>query len=191
MIWDFVGRRPLPVRDYVVSIEGGPKLWNHVLKDWQLLVGRDKTDEKLENQFFRYNFVKHEGVGGSRNLKNHWISPTLTSTLLTVYFISEERPISCLFFSIGDCLILKECPHSVSVFVPSMFCLLEHPIKYLTFHYHLFWPFSLTPVECPLWPKTVHFGRDLHDAKYSFCSNRVKLFHVSDLSYINLTFQLQ
>ena len=26
MIWDFVGRRPLSVRDYVVSIKGGPKL---------------------------------------------------------------------------------------------------------------------------------------------------------------------
>ena len=26
MIWDFVGRRPLPVRDYVVSIKDGPKL---------------------------------------------------------------------------------------------------------------------------------------------------------------------
>ena len=26
MIWDFVGRRPLPVRDYVVSIKGGPKM---------------------------------------------------------------------------------------------------------------------------------------------------------------------
>jgi len=26
MIWDFVGRRPLPVMDYVVSIKGGPKL---------------------------------------------------------------------------------------------------------------------------------------------------------------------
>ena len=26
MIWDFMGRRSLPVRDYVVSIEGGPNL---------------------------------------------------------------------------------------------------------------------------------------------------------------------
>ena len=26
MIWDFKGRRPLPVRDYVTSIKGGPKL---------------------------------------------------------------------------------------------------------------------------------------------------------------------
>ena len=26
MIWDFVGRRPLPVRDCVVSIKGGPKM---------------------------------------------------------------------------------------------------------------------------------------------------------------------
>ena len=26
MIWDFVGRRPLPVRDYVVSLMGGPKM---------------------------------------------------------------------------------------------------------------------------------------------------------------------
>ena len=24
MIWNFTGRRPLPVRDYVLSIEGGP-----------------------------------------------------------------------------------------------------------------------------------------------------------------------
>ena len=26
MIWDFVGRLPLSVRNYVVSIKGGPKL---------------------------------------------------------------------------------------------------------------------------------------------------------------------
>ena len=26
MIWDFKGRRPLPVRDYEISIKGGPKL---------------------------------------------------------------------------------------------------------------------------------------------------------------------
>ena len=26
MIWNFVGRRPLSVRDYVVSIKGGPNL---------------------------------------------------------------------------------------------------------------------------------------------------------------------
>ena len=26
MIWDFVDRRPLPARDYMVSIKGGPKL---------------------------------------------------------------------------------------------------------------------------------------------------------------------
>ena len=26
MVWNFVGRRPLPARDYVVSIKGGPKL---------------------------------------------------------------------------------------------------------------------------------------------------------------------
>ena len=37
MIWDFNGRRPLPVRDYVISIKGGRK-----------------------NQFFRYNLAKHE-----------------------------------------------------------------------------------------------------------------------------------
>ena len=35
------GRRPLPVRDYVVSIEDGPKLWNHVWKVWRLLVWRN------------------------------------------------------------------------------------------------------------------------------------------------------
>ena len=28
MIWDFVGRRPLPFRDYVVSIEGGSIIEN-------------------------------------------------------------------------------------------------------------------------------------------------------------------
>ena len=48
MIWDFVGRRPLPARDYVVSIMGGPKLWNHVSKVWRLLVWRNKTDEKFD-----------------------------------------------------------------------------------------------------------------------------------------------
>ena len=62
MIWDFVGRRPLPVRDYVVSIKGGPKLGNHVSKVWRLLVRQNKTDEKLDVKisFFRYNFAKHE-----------------------------------------------------------------------------------------------------------------------------------
>ena len=48
MNWDFVGRRSLPVRDYVVSIKGGPKLWNHVSKVWRLLVWWNKTDEKLD-----------------------------------------------------------------------------------------------------------------------------------------------
>ena len=47
MISDFTGRRPLPARDYVVSIDG-PKLWNHVSKVWRLLVWRNKTDEKLD-----------------------------------------------------------------------------------------------------------------------------------------------
>ena len=37
-------------------------------------------------------------------------------------------------------------------FVSSMFCLLGHSIKYLTFHYLLFWPFSLTPLA-------VHFDQ--------------------------------
>ena len=32
MIWVFTGRRPLPVRDHVVLIEGGPKSRNHVSK---------------------------------------------------------------------------------------------------------------------------------------------------------------
>ena len=27
MIWDFTGRRPLPVRDYEAPKEKGPKLW--------------------------------------------------------------------------------------------------------------------------------------------------------------------
>ena len=48
MIWDFVSRRPLPVRDHVVSIKDGPKLWNHVSKVWRLLVWRNTTDEKLD-----------------------------------------------------------------------------------------------------------------------------------------------
>ena len=48
MIWDFVSRRPLPVRDYVVSIKGRPKMWNHVSKVWRLLVWWNKTDEKLD-----------------------------------------------------------------------------------------------------------------------------------------------
>ena len=38
VISDFTGRQPVPVRDYVVSIEGGPKLRNHVSKVWRLLV---------------------------------------------------------------------------------------------------------------------------------------------------------
>jgi len=94
--------RPLP--DYVVSIKGGPKLWNHVSKVWRLLVWRNKTDEKLDVKisFFGCNFAKHElaklltiymttrdhprskphgpgpaGVGGPWNLKNHSISPRL------------------------------------------------------------------------------------------------------------------
>ena len=48
MIWDFVDRRPLPVRDYVVWIKGGPQLWNQVSKVWRLLMWRNKTDEKLD-----------------------------------------------------------------------------------------------------------------------------------------------
>ena len=37
MSWDFIGRRHLSVKDYVVSIESG-----------RLLVWRNKTDEKLD-----------------------------------------------------------------------------------------------------------------------------------------------
>ena len=40
--------------------------------------------------------------------------------------------------------------------------------------------------------KTVYFGSDLYDAQYSFCSNRIHLFHAKpilyDISYINLNF---
>ena len=48
MILDFLARRPLPVRNYVVPIKGGPKRWNHVSKVWRLLVWRNETDEKLD-----------------------------------------------------------------------------------------------------------------------------------------------
>ena len=44
MIWNFTDRRPLPVRDYVVSIEGGPELLNHVSKVWRLF---DRSVEGL------------------------------------------------------------------------------------------------------------------------------------------------
>ena len=48
MIWDLMGRLPLLARDYVDSIDGGSKLWNHVSKNWRLLVWRNETDEKFE-----------------------------------------------------------------------------------------------------------------------------------------------
>ena len=43
MISEFKGRRPLLARDYVLLIEDGPKLWNHVSKVWQ-----NETNEKLD-----------------------------------------------------------------------------------------------------------------------------------------------
>ena len=55
---DSTGRRPLPVRDYVVSIEHGPQLLNYVSKVW----------------YFELSFARsHQtsaGIGGPRNKKH-------------------------------------------------------------------------------------------------------------------------
>ena len=59
MNWDFVGRPPTPAGQGLCGFNKG---WsgNHVSKVWRLLVRRSKTDEKFENQFFGFNFAKHE-----------------------------------------------------------------------------------------------------------------------------------
>ena len=99
MICDFSGRRPLPVRDYVVSIEVGPELWNHVSKVWRLLVWLIKTDQKLDvkTSFFvvikdHPRTIQHSplpaGVSGQWNLKNHWISPSPASKY---YFRDDDQ----------------------------------------------------------------------------------------------------
>ena len=51
MIWDFMGRRPLPVRDHVDSVKDGPHLWNKISKVWRVHVWQnytEKTDFYLE-----------------------------------------------------------------------------------------------------------------------------------------------
>ena len=51
MVLTFHGSRkelPTPHRDYVVSIQGGYMLWNHVSKVWRFLVWRNQADEKLD-----------------------------------------------------------------------------------------------------------------------------------------------
>ena len=48
MIRDFMGRRPLFVRDHVVSIKDGPLLSNKMSKVWRLYVRRIYIDSKLE-----------------------------------------------------------------------------------------------------------------------------------------------
>ena len=51
MIWDFKGRRPLPTRDYVVSIKDGlatPYVANLDRKNWV-----------LAQTFHQLSFVKH------------------------------------------------------------------------------------------------------------------------------------
>ena len=57
---DFYGP-PTPARDYVVSLEGGPIMSNHVSKVWWLVVWRNETDEKLDvkTSFFGKKYVKH------------------------------------------------------------------------------------------------------------------------------------
>ena len=40
MVWDFIGRRPLTVRDLAVSLKDGPWLLNHISKVWRLLFWR-------------------------------------------------------------------------------------------------------------------------------------------------------
>ena len=48
MNWDFIGRRPLSGSDYVISVEEGPHLWNHVSKVCRVLMRRNYIDEKSE-----------------------------------------------------------------------------------------------------------------------------------------------
>ena len=54
MIWDFVGPRPLPFRDYVVSIKGGQKFGDSLCDRIRPI--RSWTSKSV----FRYNFAKHE-----------------------------------------------------------------------------------------------------------------------------------
>ena len=46
MIWDFKGRRPLPVRDHVFSIKDGPWLSNKMSKVCRVHVRRNSIDKK-------------------------------------------------------------------------------------------------------------------------------------------------
>ena len=46
MNWDFIGR--LSGSDYVISVEEGPHLWNHVSKVCRVLMRRNYIDEKSE-----------------------------------------------------------------------------------------------------------------------------------------------
>ena len=55
MIWDFMGRRPLSTRDYVVSIEDGPRLLNHVSKVRLDSLTRVNSLEIVKYRKFRWN----------------------------------------------------------------------------------------------------------------------------------------
>ena len=111
MIWDFVVRRPLSVRDYVVSIKGGPKLWNLMSKVWRrnMCVTEYEsyymTDEKLDVKISFFviilpnmnspNFWWQLGTIPDRNhmVPDNWISPTLrlTGSLLIKIILWAER----------------------------------------------------------------------------------------------------
>ena len=76
MISDFTGRRPLPIRDYVVS-----RGWSYVMKSrvksmtTPCVTELDRLEVRRENQFFPYNFAKH-GL----------------AKRMIIYFITRDHP---------------------------------------------------------------------------------------------------
>ena len=107
MIWDFVGRRPQLVRDYVVSIGDGPYLSYKLSKVWRVHVWQnynEKTDfhvqllngfipsHKVSPKFCHvisqvrttlyWNHIVHDRQGSAAHeIPNHWISPSLRKSL--------------------------------------------------------------------------------------------------------------
>ena len=80
MIWDFMGRRPLPVRDYVVSIKtsffglvpphmDSPNFWYFILLLGMVLYRNHMVSDQ-------------QGSAAHEIKKNNWISPTLYPWIL-------------------------------------------------------------------------------------------------------------
>jgi len=84
MIWDFVGRRPLLVRDYVVPIRA-PKYDLVVLSrtEYEVVLGRTEYEydrKKIESSTSQYEIRPFYFKRGRTSTRSYWYEVVLTRT---------------------------------------------------------------------------------------------------------------